>query len=312
MEKVRDELEDIGATKVMLQVPDGLRRKAHLISDHIPAEVTLWGGTCYGACDLPLSIGDNHALIHMGHTCLPDLKHDYHIVYVEGRSHTPFRVPEKIYHKMEGKIALYSTVQHLDHMKEFKTILDEKGYSTCVGEGDPRIKYPGQLLGCNFTARVKDADTHVYIGTGIFHPLGLSLSMDKDVITLDPVTGELDSTWEKRDRMLRIRFAAIQKIKEAKRIGVIVSVKPGQRRMEEADAICSSCNSCKKVEFDEVEPELVDSFGWDGMVNTACPRLALDDHIRFKTTVVTPTEFMIAKEELDWRGWKVDEIKGRI
>ncbi len=311
--KANEELARLEAKKVMLQVPDGLRRRTYQITSELDAEVTVWGGTCYGACDLPLDIGDNDALVHFGHTCLPDIEYDYDVVYVEGRSSASLKIPKELSEITEGKIALYSTVQYLELRKEVGNILEDDGYSTIVGEGDPRIKYPGQLLGCNFSAGVEKADTHIYVGTGMFHALGLSLSLKKDVAILNPVTGELNSTKKTADRMLRKRFAAIEGIKEAERIGMIVSIKPGQRRMEIAEKLCESCEGrCTLLEFDEVEPELVDSFGWKGMVNTACPRLALDDFVRFDTTMVTPIELSIALGELEWDDWKVDEIKGKL
>ncbi len=313
MEGANEELARLGAKKILLQIPDGLRRKTDVIADALSPEVSVWGGTCYGACDLPLDIGDNDALVHVGHTCLPDIEFDYDVVYLEGRSTAKLNISKDIYGAIDGKIALYSTVQHLDHMKEVSRIMEDRGYSTIIGTGDPRIKYPGQLLGCNFSAGVEGADAHIYVGTGMFHAIGLSLSLEKEVLILDPITGEFNSTAEIADRMLRKRFAAIESIKKSEKIGVIVSAKPGQRRIEIAESLCDSCKGkCTLLEFDEVEPALVDSFGWKGMVNTACPRLALDDFIRFKTTVVTPVEFLIALEELDWSDWKVDEIEGTL
>ena len=46
---------------VLVQLPDGLKPKAKEIVDSIrdktSAEVIIWFGSCYGACDLPLGVG---------------------------------------------------------------------------------------------------------------------------------------------------------------------------------------------------------------------------------------------------------------
>lgn len=300
-----------GIQKVLLQVPDGLRRKVDLFVEALDAEVNIWGGTCYGACDLPLDIGEGELLVHVGHTEIPDLKVDYPVVFVEGRSRDFRPIPDELYHMLRGEIALYSTVQYINQMNRLEDILTKKGYVTRKGEGDGRIKYPGQVLGCNFSARVTDAQTHLYVGTGLFHPIGLALSLKNDVIIFDPVTGTVDTTEGAADRMIRKRFAAIQLAKESDRCGIILSQKPGQRREEAAVEVYDNCPiKCSKLEFDEIEPHLVDSYGWDIMVNTACPRLALDDHIRFETTIVTPIEYLIATGKKGWEEWEMDEIRG--
>ncbi len=45
---------------VLLQLPDGLKPKAKDIVDELlsktTAEVMIWSGSCYGACDIPLGI----------------------------------------------------------------------------------------------------------------------------------------------------------------------------------------------------------------------------------------------------------------
>ncbi len=311
MDKANEELKTTGVKKVLLQVPDGLRRKIDIFVEAIDAEVTLWGGTCYGACDLPIDIGDSEALLHVGHTEIPDLLVNYQVVYAEGRSNAFRSPPQELFDMTKGDVALYSTVQYLEQMKDVGHLIEERGHTTYIGKGDSRIKYPGQLLGCNFSTKVNGATTHLYIGTGLFHPLGLSLALKKAVVIFNPVTGEISTTYTPLDRMIRKRFAAIESIRDSSRNGIIVSLKPGQRRIDTAEKMCRHCHvRCSLTEFDEIEPHLIDSFNWDGIVNTACPRLALDDSIRFENTIVTPVEYLIARDEVDWDDWTVDEIKG--
>jgi len=63
---------EIGAKKakmVLLQLPDGLKPWAMVLSEYLSektsAEVNIWLGDCFGACDLPDSKAD--LVIQFGH-----------------------------------------------------------------------------------------------------------------------------------------------------------------------------------------------------------------------------------------------------
>lgn len=54
------EIRKAKATKVCIQLPDGLKPKAGEISKEIEkatgVEVLIWGGSCFGACDVPVQV----------------------------------------------------------------------------------------------------------------------------------------------------------------------------------------------------------------------------------------------------------------
>ncbi len=311
IQPTEEKIKELKAEKVLLQLPDGLRRKSHKIIKELErygVDITLWGGTCYGACDLPLDIGEADLLVHIGHSEIPNIYVGYPVVYLEGRSRRWTDPPKKLFKRLKGKVALYASIQHMDHLKKMKDILEDEGFETVVEKGDQRIKYPGQVLGCNYSTQVPDADTHLYIGTGRFHPLGLSMSLKKEVFVFNPVTGEFTSTENKMDRLLRKRFAAINVSEEADKVGVILSQKKGQRRDGVLDALKDAKNDIIIAEFDEIEPDLVDDFQWDCAVNTACPRITLDDSGNYSTRILTPIEFLISKKVKKWEEWEMDEI----
>ncbi len=58
--KVVERIKKEDAKLVCVQLPDGLKNKAKIIQDHIKehtdAEVIIWAGSCFGACDLPLEV----------------------------------------------------------------------------------------------------------------------------------------------------------------------------------------------------------------------------------------------------------------
>lgn len=60
MEKVVKKIIDEGADKVCIQLPDGLKPKADAIYKELKkktgCDIIIWGGSCFGACDVPLSV----------------------------------------------------------------------------------------------------------------------------------------------------------------------------------------------------------------------------------------------------------------
>lgn len=69
---------------VCLHLPDGLKPDAEelqkKIKEKTEAKVIIWGGTCYGSCDLPLEVKrlGVELLIHFGHAAWQDAgKRDY-------------------------------------------------------------------------------------------------------------------------------------------------------------------------------------------------------------------------------------------
>jgi len=313
VEKAKSKLDKLGAKKIMIQLPDGLRPKVDRFLKLFEQETVVWGGSCFGACDIPEDIGENDALVHVGHAEIPNLKVDYPIIYLPGKSTRFQDMPKELFEKLNGKIALYGPIQHLHQLDKVEKILTERNYETIIGKGGSRIKNPGQILGCNYSVRVKNADTHLYIGTGRFHPLGLSFSLMRDVVLYNPSTGKVDMIDEKeRDNFLRKRFAAIVKAEECSKIGIIVSRKKGQRRMKTAKALQQiGENEDKEIiilELDEIKEKSIDDLGLECAVNTACPRIALDDSCNYDTVLLTPNELMIAIKEKDWEDWDMDEI----
>ena len=84
IEKIISEIKKQEAKLVCLQLPDGIKPKAEEIQKRIEketkAQVVIWGGSCYGSCDLPLEVKrlGVDLLIHFGHSPWQDSgKRDY-------------------------------------------------------------------------------------------------------------------------------------------------------------------------------------------------------------------------------------------
>jgi len=58
--RVISRIEEKGHKRVMIQLPEGLKTSAKEIVDTIQeitgAEVIIWSGSCFGACDIPAGI----------------------------------------------------------------------------------------------------------------------------------------------------------------------------------------------------------------------------------------------------------------
>jgi len=62
-------------------------------------------------------------------------------------------------------------------ISEMRTFLESKGIECLVGDGGGRTPFPGQVLGCSFEeAKKTGADEILFVGTGVFHPIGVQLS----------------------------------------------------------------------------------------------------------------------------------------
>ena len=74
IENIVEEIKKQKAKTVCLQLPDGIKPKAEQIQKTIEketdAQVIIWGGSCYGSCDLPLEVKKLGVdlLIHFGHS----------------------------------------------------------------------------------------------------------------------------------------------------------------------------------------------------------------------------------------------------
>jgi 2-(3-amino-3-carboxypropyl)histidine synthase len=118
---------------------------------------------------------------------------------------------------------------------------------------------------------------------------------------------------EFKEPILRRRFASIAKAQEARNFGIILGEKPGQRRKRLAlnvkDALKKHGKKGYLICLDEINPELLVPFRkLDAFVNTACPRITIDDAQRFPKPIITPIELEIVLGERSWEDYQMDEI----
>jgi 2-(3-amino-3-carboxypropyl)histidine synthase len=73
LDRVAKKIKSQKAKTVLIQLPDGLKPKAIEIADELfektNAEILIWKGTCFGACDLPdVEKKDCDLIVQFGHS----------------------------------------------------------------------------------------------------------------------------------------------------------------------------------------------------------------------------------------------------
>lgn len=314
-------IRDGGYSSVALQLPEGLKIRATEISEYLSdktgVDTLIVGLPCYGACDLYDYKGKTDALVHFGHSPIPSQGDDPNVMYIESRSDVTLDDSVMDFLKdLPERIGLLATVQYLGLIPVVKAILEKNGRKVSVGVGDRRIAYPGQVLGCNCSsaeAVIDDVDAFLFIGEGDFHPLAAAFGVNKDIIVLNPVTKEVRNMAETRDRILRKRFAAIQSASNAQSFLVIVCSKVGQNRSAEADMIIEKIRThglkAYKAILEEINPISLTSYRVDAYVNTACPRVAMDDSAKYDRPMLTIPELDIVLGDREWADYEFDQIR---
>lgn len=162
--------------------------------------------------------------------------------------------------KLKGKTGTITTIQYLDQVKKLK------GYI-----------FGGQILGCNIkNAKKLKVDQYLFIGSGKFHPIYVALKLKKPVYIANPETNEFskisDTEIQKLEKQLKGKLI---KFHSAKKLGIIVSTKPGQNNIKQAIKLK---HTLKKPSFifitDNLNLDELENFpDIDCWINTACPRI---------------------------------------
>jgi 2-(3-amino-3-carboxypropyl)histidine synthase len=314
-ERVKQEILRLGAKRVLIQLPEGLKTESLRIAktfEKFGVQPIVYADPCYGACDLATAEAeslDADLIIHYGHSKL--LKYErVPTIYVESRS--TLKVIDAVKKALPmlknwQKIGLTTTVQHVQTLDEIKETLLRARKTVIIGDAG-RLCYPGQVIGCDYSnakSISKDVDAFLFIGGGKFHALGVALSTSKPTVIADPYENRAYTIEKEAEKIIKQQWASIEEAKKARNFAVLVGLKQGQQKLEEA------LNMKKKLEKNgkttclfavrEITPEVLMEFpSIDAYVNTACPRISLDDASKFQKPVLTINEARVVIGELSW------------
>ncbi len=308
-------VKETAAQTIVLQFPEGLKRYgpplAMQLERDLGVAVVLSGDPCYGACDLDVP-NTADLLFHFGHAPIPQIDVPK-AHFIEVRSDIEvIPIIKKALSAVKGQdIGLITTVQHVHKLDEIKGELESQGHRCHIGRGDSRIQYPGQILGCHFSAaRAVNVDEYLYIGSGVFHALGAGIATGKRVIVADPFLDRI--AIPDTDTIVRQRYGLIAKARDAHSFGVLIGTKIGQHRPELVQELIAAARARNYDAFairaNEVTPWLLYQFPADAYVNTACPRIAIDDASSFRAPMLTPIEFEIVLDKRSLDDYVFDEF----
>jgi len=267
---------------------------------------------CYGACDLATLDAktlDADLIVHYGHSEMVE-QQQVPTIYMEAKAKVS--VGEAVKRaipllKSWNKIGLITTVQHVQALDEARELLLEAGKTIAIGDAG-HMKSPGQVTGCDYgnaKAVSKEIDAFLFVGGGRFHALGATLATAKPTIIADPFEKRAYSIEKEAQRILRQRWASISEAEKAESFGVLVGLKTGQKRLEEAlkikEKLEKSGRKATLLAVREITPEVLMQFpSIDAFVNTACPRVSLDEASKFLKPVLTSEEAFVLLGETEW------------
>ncbi len=193
---------------------------------------------------------------------------------------------EDLVRNIPNKIGLLYTIQYKDLAFKIKEELERRGFTVIIGKSR-YIDNPGQVLGCDALAaiNVKDRiDSFLLIGNGFFHPIEVLQKTKKEVVVYDPVTGDIrkysPEEVKKREIFEKISYGNFL---SSHRIGIVITIKPGQFAMKEAEKLKKRLIENGKEVYlfigDNLSLDEINNFpDIDFWIFVACPRI-FDDII---------------------------------
>lgn len=220
------------------------------------------------------------------------------VVHVEARLKGKVSLPESFVKRLPKKVAIFTTIQLMGSLAGFVKQIQDSGKEAFVFKTG-HTRHHGQILGCNvqeWSEYSKDEfDAFVYVGDGLFHPKALLWkNEDKKVYAYNPFTAKEFVLDEKDIKLIKKRHtAAMSSFIMAQRIGVIVTMKPGQMLLKRALELRKEYPDKEFFYFidNTYNFESLEDFPFiDVWVNTACPRISFEDLVKFTRPIVNLEE----------------------
>ncbi|AKA48145.1 diphthamide biosynthesis protein [uncultured archaeon] len=299
-------LRKMNAKKILLQVPDGLKPNVFDYFSRLSSEfnVIVSSEGFYGACDTGNMevYKDVDCIVQLGHSEIPNINYPKPVIFEEYRNEKTVEIDPSVLEPLVSggsrRVGLVASIQYMNEMQDVRRLLEDQGIEVRVGESDGRMRYAGQVLGCNFSSAHSveaDVDSFLVVSTGMFHAIGVQLSTSKDVFLLDLNDRTMRNIKGETDKFLRKRYGALYRARDARKFCVVVDTKVGQHRRKLADVLM---NDVRKVggepvllTTNEVNPMDYENMRCDAVIFTGCPRVPIDDHEKFTMPVMTPPEF---------------------
>ena len=195
--------------------------------------------------------------------------------------------------KLPRHIGLCGTVQYLDFLPQIEKELKKAGKTVKYLKGH-NVRNPGQVLGCS-NVKIEGVDAILYVGDGMFHPINLKIQFDGSVFCFHPESGALQhvnptevESYKKRQQGAYMKFLT------SDTIGVLISTKHGQSwkhftKLEKK----FPRKAFYYLAFDNIDYNQLMNFPFcEYFVNTACPRIGIEDALVHKLPIINIQEIL--------------------
>ena len=165
------------------------------------------------------------------------------------------------------KIALCYSNQFIHIANKIETMIDKE------------ILNKLQVLGCSNPRFKEEVEAILIVGQGDFHPVSLAYESGLPTYvledeTLREITRAEVERLEKREKGAKLKYL------NSERVGVLITNKPGQKRLNKALEFKKNLKNKKAYLFiaNDIDINQFENFvGIEYWVNTACPRMDLNE-----------------------------------
>lgn len=307
------ELKKIKPSKVLVQLPEGVKQNAAEIGKIIEGlgiEVIFSGETAWGGCAIAVQEAEAlevDLIVHFGHAKFVDSY--FPILYIEVKDElnlNPLLKKSLGELKKYKKIGLSYSIQHRHDIENIKKFYEKNGKEIILSKKLGLVAYEGHIVGCQYAGLrsiQNEVDCFLIIGNQ-FHSMGATLAVEKPVILIDVYNDNVRSMAGLREKILKQRIISIEKLKEAKKVGIIIEIKPGQKFGSPKYLVDKLKENGKEViiiTMNELTPDKLMNFYYiDAFIELACPRIALDDFAKYSKPILTFKEALVALGEKSW------------
>jgi len=172
--------------------------------------------------------------------------------------------------QLPNNIAVVYSIQYKTQAEQIKQLLNKKH----------NITQFTQVLVCSKPSFSKQTQAILLISDGKFHALSLAYGTKLPIYIyennrLTEISNDEVKKLEKRQKAVHVKFL------NADKVGILVSTKPGQQRLKKALELKRGLKDKKPYILlgDNINPSEFENFGLDTYINTACPRLDMDEKV---------------------------------
>ncbi len=222
------------------------------------------------------------------------------LAFVDVKYKEIITLPDEFISQLPKKVMLFVNIQ-LMHQRDAIAAQLEKHNIEVLTSRPKHSWHDGQLLGCGNEKWDQGQEAFVYVGDGFFHPSALLFNNDEKVFQYDPKTGKI-KVLDKDDmrQILGAKKGGMATFYSSKNIGVLITTKYGQQRMQPAFKLQEKFpdKTFYYLLGDTIDFSKLEDFPFiQCYINTACPRIS-DDHSKIPRPCINIED--VAELKMKW------------